>query len=127
MSSVNSNENARFVWIFARPLQFATIFGSQFVSHGKYPFCHWGILVTSLDFIAAQKFLTEIETREAECEDTILGDMWELFRGEDNTNTIDVTRAFKLSNVKEEWSVFSAEPLGTTMMTDEEIQNEGKT
>jgi hypothetical protein len=112
----------RSVWIFARPLQFATIFGSQFVSHGKFPFCHWGMLITELDVDTVKELLTE---HDMTTEDSSLGEMWELFRRENDSNEIDVTRPFKLSDVGEDWNLFSAEPLGMTTLNNEQIEDEG--
>ena len=112
----------RSVWIFARPLRFATIFGSQFVSHGQFPFCHWGVLITELDVESAKELLVE---DELSTEDSLLGEMWELFRREDDTNEIDVTRPFNVSHVKEGWNLFAAEPLGTTTLSEEQIAKEG--
>lgn len=116
----------RSVWIFARPLQFATVFGSHFVSHGKYPFCHWGVLITDLEFDAVKQILISTECTTALEDDVILGDMWELFHRENDTNEIDVVRPFKASHIREDWDLFSSEKLGETFATDEEIQAEGK-
>lgn len=118
----------RSVWIFARPIRFATILGFQFVSHGTYPFCHWGVLVTPLDFDTIEVLLTEpAQSTSTEDEDHILGDMWRLSRREENDNPVDVIRPFKLSNAREEWNLFSAECVGKTTKTDKEIEKEGTT
>jgi hypothetical protein len=117
----SSGETSRGVWIFARPLQFGTIFGSQFVNHGKYPFCHWGVLVTSLDFSTAQQILKEIDSERDELG---LGTMWEILRDEEGSNRIDATD-FSVSDAKEQWSMFSAEYLGATGLTDKQMHNEG--
>ena len=116
----------RSVWVFARPIQFATILGFQFVSHGTYPFCHWGVLVTPLNFGTIKALLTETtQSTSTEDEDHILGDMWRLSRREENDNPVDVIRPFKLSNAREEWNLFSAECVGMTTKTDQEIEKEG--
>lgn len=119
----SATNNSRGVWIFARPMQFGTIFGSQFVNHGKYPFCHWGVLVTSLDFGSAQRILGEIEQ---EIDDMILGTMWELLRDVDGNNVIHAWE-LSVSDVKEQWNMFSAEYLGRTILTGGETQKEGMT
>jgi hypothetical protein len=115
----------RSVWIFARPLRFATILGSQFVSHGKYPFCHWGVLITELDFDTVKQLLTDIDQCTPGVEDINVGDMWELFRGDDDKNGINVTRPFRASDVLETWSIFSAEKVGETVLNDDEVQAKG--
>lgn len=101
-------------------MRFGTIFGSQFVNHGKYPFCHWGVLVTSLDFGTAQRILGEIDR---EMEEMVLGTMWELSRDGDG----NMIHAWEISvlDVKEQWNMFSAEYLGRTELTDDETQKAG--
>jgi len=117
----SATNNSRGVWIFARPMQFGTIFGSQFVNHGKYPFCHWGVLVTSLDFTSAQRILGEIDR---EIDEMVLGTMWDLLRDVDGNNIIHAWE-LSVSDVKEQWNMFSAEYLGRTTLMDEETHNEG--
>jgi len=113
------------VWIFARPLRFATILGSQCVPHGKYPFCHWGVLVTELDFGTVKRLLTEVDQCLAPSDDVIVGDMWELFRRENDGNVINVTRSYKSSEILETWNAFSAEKVGETEMSGVQIQESG--
>lgn len=113
---------SRGVWIFARPLQFGTIFGSQFVNHGKYPFCHWGVLVTSLDFSTAQKNLQEIEDQP---NSQFLGTMWELLRDDDGNNNVRDLKFF-VRDVKEQWNMFSAEFVGNIEVTDQQMHIESK-
>ena len=122
----STNKSKRSVWIFARPIRFATIFGTQFVSHGTYPFCHWGVLVSPLNFETIKSLLTD-PTSSSDGEDTVLGDMWSLSLREDVGEPVDVTRPFQLSNVTEQWGLFSTECVGTTELTDEEIQEAGST
>jgi hypothetical protein len=112
----------RSVWLIARPIRFATIFGFQYVSHGNYPFCHWAILVTSLAFEDIKSTLTDAS---AEREDIQLGDLWRISRCEDGKCALDNIRPFYVSNAKDDWSVFSAEYIGKTSMSDDEIEYEG--
>ena len=120
------NTIERSVWIFARPIRFATMLGFQFVSHGTYPFCHWGVLVTPLNFDTMKALLTEpTQSTSMEDEDHILGDMWRLSLREEKDNPVDVIRPFKLSNAREEWNLFSTECVGKTKKTDQEIEKEG--
>lgn len=112
----------RSVWLIARPIQFATIFGFQFVSHGKYPFCHWAVLVTSLDFETIKAALTDSATEK---DDIQLGDLWRISPRDDGKCPLDNIRPFCVSNAKDEWSVFSAEYIGKTSKSDNEIGYEG--
>src|SRR5579859_3655697 len=116
----SATTNSRGVWIFARPLQFGTVFGSQFVNHGKYPFCHWGVLVTSLDFGSAHEKLKEIDN---ERDSLVLGTMREVVRDEDGNNRIEA-REFSVLDAKEQWSMFSAEFWGSTHLSNEQMQIE---
>ena len=116
----------RSVWIFARPIQFSTILGFQLVSHGTYPFCHWGVLVTPLNFDTIKSLLTEPTELAAESADSfVLGDMWRLSRHEEEEHKVDIIRSFKLSDIKEQWNLFSTECVGETTKTDEEINQAG--
>ena len=112
----------RSVWLIARPIRFATIFGFQFVSHGTYPFCHWAVLVTSLDFEAIKSALTD---STADRDDVQLGELWRISRREDGKGPLDNIRPFCVSNAKDEWSLFSAEYIGKTLKNDDEIEYEG--
>lgn len=55
-----------------------------------------------------------------------LGTMWELFRTQNNTNDVNVSRPFRLSMVREQWTAYSAECVGTTSLNDDDIQRAGK-
>jgi hypothetical protein len=92
------------------------------VSHGTYPFCHWAVLVTSLGFEDIKSALTDVS---AEREDIQLGDLWRISRQEDGSCPLDNIRPFNVSNAKDEWSVFSAEYIGKTSKSDDEIECEG--
>jgi hypothetical protein len=113
----------RSVWLFARPLSWADfIIALQWVSDGKYPLCHWGVLVTHLDITANDEFMRrtpDISSTEA----LDLGIMYELRRNDINQNTVNIIRPF--STAASEWRVFSAKYIGTTEMVHEEIEVEG--
>ena len=115
------------VWIFARPLSFARKFVPfQFTSNGKYHLCHWGVLVSSLPVEEMKNILVEGgKTSTLQSFDYELGQMWELNRIERNTNTVNVTRPFKVSHIQADWRPFSAEYLGETPLGRAQIQHIG--
>jgi hypothetical protein len=117
-----STDSPRSVWIFARPLSLAGLFPPLgLVSHGKYHLCHWGVLVTERSIAELKTSFLGIEKSEKEEVVLVLGVMWELNRIEGNRTTVNCTRPFTISSVKEQWSLFSAEFLGETQMNDNEI------
>lgn len=61
--SNSDNDVLRFVWVFARPLSWAFVFGLQCISHGKYPLCHWGLVVADHEFAAMNKMIRGLFAR----------------------------------------------------------------
>ena len=115
----------RHVWIFARPLSATAIFPTfGFTSHGKFHLCHWGVLVSEFDLKALQEIMSR-PSGDPEIDEMPLGVMWELFRTEQNTNSINVTRPLRLATIREQWSTDSAERVGITALDDEGIQKAG--
>src|SRR5271170_2430807 len=115
----------RAVWLFARPLSWADfIIALQWVSDGKWPCCHWGVLVTHLDITASDEFMRR--TPRTSCTDELdLGTMYELHRNDINQNTVSVTRPFSTTSLQTEWRLFSAKYIGTTEIMHEEVELEG--
>jgi len=113
------------VWLFARPLSWAQFISVlQWVSDGKYPLCHWGVLVTPLDILSINSIL--LQTRANSDDDTVeLGNMYELVRDGHNMNSVNVERPFSLKSLNTNWQLFSAKYIETTHMTHEEIELEG--
>src|SRR5271155_1658919 len=113
------------VWLFARPLSWADfIIALQWVSDGKYPLCHWGVLVTHLDITANDEFMRRgphISTSEV----FDLGIMYELRRNDINQNTVNVIRPFSTKSLEAEWRLFSAKYIGTTETHHDQIELEG--
>lgn len=54
-----------------------------------------------------------------------LGVMYELRREDGNWNTVNVTRPFRVSAVREQWGNASATYIGATDMFHDEIEEEG--
>lgn len=110
------------VWLFARPLSWANIIPAlQFVSDGKFPLCHWGVLVTErlleVDNVLVHRAVAPGEE---------LGIMYELHRDDSNLNTVHISRPFSSTNLQGEWSSFTAKLIGTTGMSVRDIENHGQ-
>jgi hypothetical protein len=80
------------------------------------------VLITELEAEVVKEMLTD---GEVEREDGVVGEMWELARREGGGNEIDVTRPFKVADIRGDWALFSAEPLGMTTLSEGEVEREG--
>jgi hypothetical protein len=112
----------RFVWIFARPLTIGGALLSSVVastSAGRYPLCHWGVLVTGV----SRNLIRDLPVGTRDTTDLELGKMWEL-QPRSGENTV-VIRPFNASILSEEWRHHSAQYVGATTLTDEQINIEG--
>jgi len=123
--SLQREEPSRYVWVFARPLSWAAVLGLQWVSSGKYPLCHWGLLVTRLEFSTVKSALLA-DNLDSNLQDFELGTMWELRREEGTHITVEVTRPFKATHARGLWATLQAERIGTTKKSDRQIQQEGR-
>ena len=117
----------RFVWVIARPLSATRLVAPlEFTSNGKFHLCHWGVLVSDLSIEVLTTLLVESgKTPTTDDNDAVLGELWELTRVEGNIDTVNVTRPFRVSILKAKWMTFSAQRLGTTFMTSDEIRLKG--
>jgi hypothetical protein len=113
------------VWLFTRPLSYATIFPS-FVSAfgGKQHLRHWAVLVSEMSLLDAQAImLRRIEYRGNDR--TVWGTMYELFRDDGNINNVNINRQFGMETVRKEWQMIDIQYVGQTEMTPVEIEIEG--
>jgi hypothetical protein len=119
---------SRSVWIFARPLSGASIFpgpATATSSQGKFHLCHWGILVTDLSIVDVKALTLRSKQGSGTTDNTPLGTLWELIRTLENQSTVNMSQPFRVSMLKEQWITFSAKHIGSTKLTDEQVQNEG--
>ena len=120
-----SDQLSKNVWIFAKPLSGASViptFITALISRGKFPLCHWGVLITHLTSVDVERL--EFRTGELGQGDDSFGVLWELNRAPDDKNTVNV-QPFTLLTLKNQWIKFSAKYIGTTTMNHDEIQREG--
>ena len=64
-------------------------------------------------------------TRYSGNDDTPLGTMYELCREEGRYTNVNIVRPFGMEMIRREWGSFSADFVGTTEMTYEDIKREG--
>jgi hypothetical protein len=120
------SRNAQYVWILARPLSASSVFPPfEWTSHGKYPLCHWGVLVSSLSVVDVKALLFAMRQTRHTTEDSEIGIMWELEHRVGQLNTVNVTRPFTVSCARKFWNTFNAECVGETTYSRAAIQNEG--
>jgi hypothetical protein len=117
MSSESTCLDSRSVWLFARP---QTTVAESATDDENVTLFRWGVLVTELSQDNVKFYLTQ---KLSTTDDMDLGTLWQLSRdGRENTPN---AHSFKLSSVKENSLPFSAELVGVTSLTDDEIQLEG--
>jgi len=115
----------RSVYIIARPLRAAGPLAP--FSDGKFPVCHWGLLVTSCSRNEiASHWLKYRETGEP----SFLppwGTMIELRRHPDNTTTYNVNANFSMCDWYTEWGFnISIMYVGETRESDTSLASQGK-
>jgi hypothetical protein len=82
------------------------------------------MLVSEMSLLDAKAILTR--TREyCAIDNTELGTMYDLFRDDDDRNNVHICREFSVVNLRQEWKWFSAQYVGHTDMTADELKNEG--
>src|SRR5438105_1676198 len=120
------SRNAQSVWILARPLSACSVFPPfEWTSRGKYPLCHWGVLVSPLSVVDVKALLYAMRQTRHTTEDSEIGIMWELEHHVGQLNTVNVTRPFTVSCARKFWNTFNAECVGGTTYNRTAIQAEG--
>jgi hypothetical protein len=109
--------DSRNVWLFARTQTAVPESATDDENVGLF---NWGVLVTELSLDDIKISFTQKLSRT---DDTDLGISWQLSRDDDES--APNTHSFKLSSVKKNGLPFSAELVGVTNLTDNEIQREG--
>jgi hypothetical protein len=121
MATVERNEllGTRFVWLCARPI--LRVFHYVPGIGKRMAFRHWGILVSKFPPDEMKTILQQQPKA-----DTILGPLWELVRRSDDAATVSITECFSTAKIAADWSPLSAQLIGWTVKTDEEISAEGR-
>ena len=110
------------VWLFTRPITLATSFHSTAASSdGKDFLCHWGVLVNEMNMIDVEVIMSRARKYGAN-DNTDLGIMYELYRGEGNKNVPIITRKMGINSIKKKWSLFSIQYVDETTTTHDAIK-----
>jgi len=111
------------VWVIARPLDLPDYI--SFISRGRLPFCHWGVLISPRDRWGLEHQWFGMEQTEPGSRHSLLGtwgNLYELWRDPlTNKNIPNVTTDFGPSNVVEEWTYAVIHYVGKTLAKSTEI------
>jgi hypothetical protein len=119
------NSRHRNVYIIARPLQIAG--RASFLSDRKFPFCHWGLLVTKTKPVEMSWRIRNIENTVRDRSSTKpWGTLFELCRDPYNKNTYNVGYGFLVEEWYLEWKHISMAFIGNTKVSDEMLVDEGE-
>lgn len=122
----------RHVYVLARPLKVAGVF--SFLSHGKFPLCHWGVLLSELEYLEKRanvflEFFGEVRTSPGfltEHTHKVWGSLFDLYRDPiTHKNKPHVVYNFGHSELHREWRVLALRKVGTTMFQDGQIYEKG--
>ena len=113
--------DVRHVYILARPIKMAGVLSK--VSHGKFPVCHWGLLLGNMKTFYAEESSFDRLALDTPSE---WGTLFELYRDPVmNTNTPNVVYGFGHSELRDEWKFLSLRKVGTTALQDNQIYEHG--
>jgi hypothetical protein len=105
------------VWMIGRPLDFPSCI--SFVSRGKLPFCHWGVLVSEMSQLELEAEWCKTQTSEPSGRalmKAVWGNMYELYRDpQTNLNKPNVVTDFGPSSLVAEWTYSVKIYVGTTL------------
>jgi hypothetical protein len=115
------------VWFFARALSATDVLPAlQSLSDGKFPFCHWGVLITTMDISEVMQAIETLRSNDINGLDNMdFGTMYELFRGEGNINSVNISRPVSVKYLRSSWATFSARFAGRTTLSQENIERAG--
>lgn len=110
------------VWLLARPLTRTSFIPPlTSLSDGKYPLCHWGVLITNLSVTDIEY---HFENRYGSAE-RHLGTLYELRRIDENQHSVNMIQPFLTSDLRAEWRRVSKKWLGLTTKSNQEISAAG--
>jgi hypothetical protein len=112
-------KSERAVYIFARSLKLAGRAG--FLSDGKLPLCHWGMLVSKYNKDELKKRFERLDPSKAESWGTFI----ELNRNPENKITHNMIRNFSAEEWYNEWKFISMVFIGETELLDVTLCEEG--
>lgn len=123
-------KESRSVYVLARPINAAGVF--SFLSHGKFPLCHWGILVSRFKSLPSEvQAAAGLETNPYSSSssnlcDRLWGTLFELFRDPvTNENRAHMIEGFGHREITTEWHLVAMSRIGETQYLDPDIYCKG--
>jgi len=111
----------RSVFVLARPLTIADKLRMSFVSDGKFPLCHWAMLVSRSK---EGGMMDKLETVRRGGHGGQLGTLFELVRNKSD-NTAHMNQYFGPAQLNSDWRYLSIAYIGVTGLSDEIIEDHG--
>lgn len=112
----------RSVWVLAKPIDAAGPF--SFLSEGKWPLCHWGVLVS--EYSTVDMRIMWLSRKEMHPGKTLSwGVLFELWRSPNHTNTPHMVTDFDKEYLVQYWPVSSITFVGETKCQDQQLLEEG--
>jgi hypothetical protein len=113
----------RSVFVLARPLTIADKLRISFVSDGILPLCHWAMLVSKTK---EPDISDKIQTVKRNGKSGQLGTLFELVRHK-NDNHAHMNQLFGPIELNTDWRLLSIAYVGVTDLSDEVLEDHGKT
>lgn len=116
-----SKEGERTVWVLARPINAAR--GFSFLSDGKFPLCHWAVLLSNLNEVRF-KVLWDSKTNIGL--NGSWGTLFELFRDDNDKNIPHEIYDFgSHDEFLNDWKSVAIIFIGTSLRSDSEVSAQG--
>lgn len=112
----SANADVCYVWLLARILEWRWL---GVFSQGRFPLCHWAVLITNLPEAQVSDFLNSNKGRSEN--DVKLGRLYQISRTRDNQIELRISNPFLLSELRSEWTRPSSSLVGKTDMTHDQI------
>src|SRR5271167_3003325 len=100
-----NRKQRRFAYVLARPLTIADRLHLSFVSEGKLPLCHWGMLVTNMNQGELAEKLRKVYN-EQQWSLAPLGTMFELVAN-NSDNSVSMNQLFGSWELHTDWQCLS--------------------
>ena len=120
--SITPNSSRRFVYVVARPIKKAR--NASSLSEGKFPLCHWGLLVSPYNPRELQQC---IQYRAEDCtrERAAWGKLFEIFDDRGIIRLRVVEHFGRRQTLMPDWGYVCIMHLGRTRLKDEDINQYG--
>jgi hypothetical protein len=113
----------RYAYIIAYPLKIAG--PASWISNGKYPLCHWGLLTTRRKVDTATDFIPEVFTNSPSEAHALHGVMLEFTRGDNTALAAKLWTQFRLKSWHEDRGSVVYVYAGKIHVSDRALEVEG--